>query len=811
METSVFPTIIEEKIRQKGKFEIITSALFLIITLSAGIISFVITTIQFKGKKFPSFLVYPNCVVSLTKGENWYGIAAGVKPLDTVISINGQRVKEGREIYEITRTLPYFTVKVKRDGEIVEHRVISSRFSNKDYVAMVILPFIVGLGFLIIGGAVYYATNKDIHVLLFFVLSILVALFFFTYISTNFDHLFYRLWVLYPLFGAVGVHLFGIFPVEHPYHCLKSSVIIFIYTIAFIFVALLETSFSSPDFFKVVFKTSTAFMGITFLGLIYIFFGRLKKTVSPLIRRKIRVLFFTMICASSIAALWSMMFPFTTPFLGTERGFLLSLIFPAITAYAVLKYNVFDIDRFVRTGLIFGMMSIVLIGVYLAMIIVAVLVTEKVMNIEASAFNMAIATLTVAVIFHPLRIKVKELLLSTFYREELKFKRTLEEFFDSPKYFERYTDIVRRLVRLFEGELGITPFSVFIRELGNAEFKEITPFLNSTSPPISEETKSLINSSSVLNIKKVHKIRENADDNFEKRMFLEDYRILIPLYGKKGVFTLIFIGERLPGEMYSPEELKYLEMFAERLSPILENALMYEEMMRKEQLALVGEMASIMIHDIKNPMGIIRAAVETLKKRKKFLDPKEEELFSIVKEEISRMDTTVRKILSYAKYEAPSISEENIEEIIKEVETEFTEMFRERRIKFSYVCNCDDPTLLVDKEKIKSLFSNLISNAIESIKENGNIKVEFQKVKEDNEKWFIILVKDDGEGIPPGMESQIFKPFFSTKTGGTGLGLAICERIVKDHGGSIKVCSGMEKGAVFHIKIPIRREKWRGY
>ena len=106
----------------------------------------------------------------------------------------------------------------------------------------------------------------------------------------------------------------------------------------------------------------------------------------------------------------------------------------------------------------------------------------------------------------------------------------------------------------------------------------------------------------------------------------------------------------------------------------------------------------------------------------------------------------------------------------------------------------------MDADKIQEVMLNLMLNSISAIKEKGNINIELQKK---NKKELEIILSDDGAGIKKDHISQIFNPFFTTKSRGTGLGLSICKKIIEAHKGTFKVKSEEGKGTTFHILLPV--------
>jgi len=783
---------------------LLAGILFTPVVLTYGIYSFVIATKDFYGKNFPSFLIYSNKMVSMTKRDQWEGIRKGLEPLDMILEVNGKRLSSGRELYkEASRNEILYLIVKKRNGEILKLTISSSIFSSRDYSVLILIPFISASIFLILGTIVYFVKKFDTPSTLFYALSSSISLFYFSHINSNFIHIFSLPVLLYPVFGAIGVHLFGVFPVELPSQALNKKVIYGIYGLASILAIMNVISYFSTKFY-VVNKISVLFMGLVFLFILAILFYRLKYVQNDILRRKIRVLIFTILSASFTSALWAIVFPFQSIGVTTDVQMLLSLIFPILMTYATFKYNVFNMDRVVRIGVSFFFLTGVLTGVYFIAVLLVILMGQHIFKIGYSPTHLVIGTLAVAMLFHPLRLGIKKFLTKTLYKEELKLRDSILTFCDNIQIFHDFRYILRKTVKLFEGELGFNRVAVYAKESPDENFKDISLEVGVISHPLSKEVISEINLHPFSRATVPILVNPDSSDPLEKKLYSEGIKLVIPLTGRNWTPVLFLLGERFEGETWTKDDLNVFKTFSKTLGLIIENSLIYAEMVKKERLAVVGEMASLIIHEIKNPIGIISVSFGTLSKIIKEKDEKIQELLSIVNAEIARINTILKKILTYAKYSPPVFEKRKIDEIINLTVDAIKPMAVENNIEILVQKEDPVPPTLLDGEKIQILIQNLLLNSIESIEKNGKIEVIIKKENLNKTPKIIVEIRDTGKGIPPGMEKEIFKPFYSTKQGGAGLGLAICERIVKDHYGEIECLNNSEGGATFVIKLPVR-------
>lgn len=220
----------------------------------------------------------------------------------------------------------------------------------------------------------------------------------------------------------------------------------------------------------------------------------------------------------------------------------------------------------------------------------------------------------------------------------------------------------------------------------------------------------------------------------------------------------------------------------------------------KEKLSVIGEMASVLAHEIRNPLGSIKGFAQYLKEQSSGSKPQDKELtetyLGIIVSESRRIERLTEDLLVYARQDDLMIERFDLAGLINEVLSSLS-------VPESITIIREIPdriTISSDKNKLRQTLTNLIQNASDSIAETGEIGITVK----DKGNSIMLTVSDNGTGIPDDEVSRIFKPFFTTKTKGTGLGLAIVERYVKALGGEITVESASGKGSVFRIIIPDR-------
>jgi len=223
------------------------------------------------------------------------------------------------------------------------------------------------------------------------------------------------------------------------------------------------------------------------------------------------------------------------------------------------------------------------------------------------------------------------------------------------------------------------------------------------------------------------------------------------------------------------------------------------EVKRAERLALLGETAAAIAHEVRNPLGAIKLL-------RKDVEDREEAIAMInnIDKSINSIDHVVSNILHFSKTNLiENTSPININSIIQEQVEEFNP-FGQAGHKINLNLNAP-PFIMGNEHSIRQVFHNLILNALQANRYKGTVSIETLALNEQNVQ---IEVRDDGPGINPALIENLFDPFVTGKSEGTGLGLAIVKQIVSQHGGSISAEN--DSGAVFKVTLPIRNPKNMG-
>lgn len=236
---------------------------------------------------------------------------------------------------------------------------------------------------------------------------------------------------------------------------------------------------------------------------------------------------------------------------------------------------------------------------------------------------------------------------------------------------------------------------------------------------------------------------------------------------------------------------------------------MEKNMAQTEKLAAIGELSAGVAHEINNPLGVILGYNQLLLRGEEKGSEKHEDLKTIEKH-VKHVRTIVSDLLSFSRNSKTERGSVDIHDIADEVIGFIRKHLGGGNIEVVKNYAPDLPRLLLDREKIKQVFVNLLMNAWHALEGSGTLTISTSLDAEKN--LAVITVSDTGMGIEQENLTRIFDPFFTTKpTGqGTGLGLSVSYGIIKNHDGEISVASRPGQGTVFTITLPLHSREQRG-
>jgi len=275
---------------------------------------------------------------------------------------------------------------------------------------------------------------------------------------------------------------------------------------------------------------------------------------------------------------------------------------------------------------------------------------------------------------------------------------------------------------------------------------------------------------------------------------------------------VIIFGEMREPRAFEPDWVELAQAMVNQVGLSIANARLYESlkrsyadlettraaMLKRERLAALGELAAIVAHEVRNPLGVIVNATSSLRRRHQ-ATVEDTILLGILDEECARLNNIVSELIDFARPRELSLEPEDIARVIAEAITSVqAQPEHPADVRFETEVEGDLPAIAMDRRLIHQAITNVAMNAIQSMPRGGAVRISASGV----DGSVVIAVRDGGTGIPTDVLPRIFEPFFTTKAKGSGLGLAVVRRIVEDHRGRVGVESS-PSGTTFSLVLPI--------
>ena len=222
-----------------------------------------------------------------------------------------------------------------------------------------------------------------------------------------------------------------------------------------------------------------------------------------------------------------------------------------------------------------------------------------------------------------------------------------------------------------------------------------------------------------------------------------------------------------------------------------------EQLLRSEKLAVVGQMAAGVAHEIRNPLTSLKGFLQLLA-----LNDDNANYCAIMLSEVNRINRIISEFLMIAKPQAQILKPTSIQDRLHDVFEVFDTNAIMNNVQITFEHDENIPLVTVDENQLKQVFINILKNAIDAMPNGGEISVEERLC---NENKIMIRVIDRGCGISKERLSKIGEPFYTTKENGTGLGLMVSKRIIEMHNGQFMIMSEEGVGTIVEIVLPIQQ------
>lgn len=291
--------------------------------------------------------------------------------------------------------------------------------------------------------------------------------------------------------------------------------------------------------------------------------------------------------------------------------------------------------------------------------------------------------------------------------------------------------------------------------------------------------------------------------------------VIYPLNVMNRISGILVLSKKENGKKFDRQELELLSLLLGQAAFAIEHASLYEiqrdrlkRMYRTDRLAVLGELAAGAAHEIKNPLTSIRSTIQYLS-NDFHPDTEKGQMMHELLNETERINKIVQGLLSFARPSELNTTEVDMEQLINQTLLLVNNTLKKLQVEVEFEYFTEQTTISGDAEQLKQVCLNIILNAAEAMKGNGEsrprtlyISMEHGAMIDARSHYLLLSIEDTGRGIDEKDIDNVFNPFFTTKEEGTGLGLAICYGIINRHKGELEVRSTLGKGTCFTIKLP---------
>jgi two-component system, NtrC family, sensor histidine kinase HydH len=505
-------------------------------------------------------------------------------------------------------------------------------------------------------------------------------------------------------------------------------------------------------------------------------------------------------------------------------GAALSVVFLFVLAQALRHERLLDVYEMLARLLVATAVAFSIAGIFYVLI-------TFIGGFNTMYLNAVLAAIVILVLFDPLRERVAEQIQKLFFRDRFDLEQSV-------------ADARRRLVHVLElDELGaivmaaleqsrrVTKAALYLRDQDGTGFDKLASLGPGAPPRIEVATaRALLDRLehgplSLEDIKRdvrERKARGERTDAGEAILSaaqvlggLRDGAVLlrIRVENDETVGLVVVVDDRVR-DAFSPEETTLLDAIATQAGVVIENSRVYQQMKERDRLAVLGQMAAGLAHEIRNPLGAIKGAAQLLAEpgpESRDPDPQSREFIGIILEEVERLDRVVGSVLDLARANQGAVVPTDVNAVVRRTLQVLSSERSSQDLTVDVILEAALPRVAIDPEKLRQVLMNLYRNAAQAMKGRGKITVS-TRVRlgrttrsggpAQDEPFVELTVADNGPGISQKVLENIFLPFFSTKEKGTGLGLAISQRIAQGAGGRIEVRSYEGKGSTFAVILP---------
>jgi two-component system nitrogen regulation sensor histidine kinase GlnL len=492
-------------------------------------------------------------------------------------------------------------------------------------------------------------------------------------------------------------------------------------------------------------------------------------------------------------------------------GSLGSVAFTAVVSYAIVRHRLMDVDVAVTKGVAYILGTIVAIA---PVFVFALWMQNRIFGRVNADFSTAllVSYFFVAALFPLLSSRTETRIGQSLFREKHEYRAALAGFtstivriLDREKLLRELADTLIQVLQLdrvaiflqgpdqayhLQHKAGIAPTT---EEFAKGDVL-VRLLAQRGETVLRDELEAGAASSELATIRDLY--RANG------------WEVSMPLTMSGRLVGFVNLGRKRNLALFSSGDLELLNTLAAEAAIALENARLYEELKksqdiirRADRLSALGTLAAGIAHEIRNPLVSIQTFFQLAPER--LHDHEFSTTFlNTTAGEVKRIANLITELLSFARSPTRAFGPTDLNQTVERVLTLLEPEAKKQKLALTRALAPTLPLVRADGDQVKQVLINLVLNAIQATEPGGGVSISSRTVRNGNADLVQLEVRDTGAGIPPEHLDEIFNPFFTTKAKGTGLGLPIAHQIVTEHGGSMTVESREGRGTTVFVNLP---------
>jgi len=480
-------------------------------------------------------------------------------------------------------------------------------------------------------------------------------------------------------------------------------------------------------------------------------------------------------------------------------GFLLAA-FTLFSVILVFRFHLVDVKRLVNGMFFFPSLIAILVFIYFYFIL---------SNQHKIAYTLALpenVTLVLEVFIIYMAVStLRRLLDIPFMKKRFPnislFRTVTVEPLEYLSYSHTLKDLSRRLQKVFHVYNRSENSVLLLLDREKQQYMSIQKSRSLTLNASSELIKVLLKLNRGVTLEELSTYMNNRRDI--RVLHSTGINLILPIKKENEIIALLLMPKKGILQRWNSEDIYSLNYIRVIMPSLIDRCTMYESEKeiekhhyRMEQLMVMGQMASGLAHEIRNPLSIISTSVETIMKDD-ILEEDKRKMLQYIQEEADRINILATKLLSINFQKRPELEYINLAALFQKLKAFLQYQLKDKDISFS-IKNDEPFYLYSDPNILFQIALNLSLNSIEAMSGGGFLAVDYQH----NRTIVSIFMEDNGPGIPDTIRDKIFEPFFTTKKKGSGLGLTVTEKLIKTLYGSIELLPS-KKGAHFKLTLPL--------